>query len=78
MAKEYDGAIDALERSTQMNPSDMQALVWLGQAYQNSGNRAKALEVYGRILARDPANAEARKGKQSLEGVARTKQGGAP
>jgi tetratricopeptide (TPR) repeat protein len=78
VGKEYDGAIDALERSTQMNPADMQALVWLGQAYQNSGNRAKALEVYGRILARDPGNGEALKGKRSLEGGTRTKQGGAP
>ncbi len=79
VGKQYDGAISALERSTQMNPADVQAWVWLGQAYQNSGNRAKALEVYGKVLARDPGNAEALKGKRSLEGAAaRTKQGGAP
>lgn len=78
VGKDYPGAIESLERSTAINGSDVQALVWLGQAYQNSGNRAKALEVYGKVLARDPANAEALKGKRSLEAGARPKQGGAP
>jgi len=57
----------------------MQAAVWLGEAYQNSGNRAKALEQYDKVLAKEPGNAEAAKAKRSLEGGARTKTaGGAP
>lgn len=76
VGKEYAGAVEALERSATINPNDMQTAVWLGEAYQNSGNRAKALEQYDKVLAKEPGNAEAAKAKRSLEGGARTKTAG--
>jgi len=68
LAKDYAGAIPQLERSATVNPNDVQALVWLAQGYQNSGNREKALENYDRVLKIDPQQADALKGKKSLNG----------
>ena len=66
VAKDYGEAIRMLERAVGINPQDVQALVWLGQGYQNSGNRGKACEVYSRALAIDPQQPDALKGKKSL------------
>lgn len=66
--KDYPPAIDFLERSVAINAEDIQSLIWLGQAYQNSGNRSKAIEIYNRVLAKDPNQPDAQKGKKSLEG----------
>ena len=68
LAKDYNGAIPLLERAAAVNPKDVQTLVWLAQGYQNSGNRAKALEFYNRALELDPAQPDALKGKKSLTG----------
>lgn len=64
--RSYVDAIHVLERSSQINDKDVQTWVWLGQAYQNSGNRAKALEAYNRALALNPAQPDALKGKKTL------------
>lgn len=72
--KHYDGAIQELERATQLNDKDVQAWVWLGQGHQNTGNRSRALDSYRRALALDPKQADALRGVQSLGGSA-AKQG---
>ncbi len=76
IGKDHPEATRLLELSTQCNDKDVQAWVWLAQAWQNSGSRAKAIENYKRVLALDSKNQEALKGLKSLEVGA--KQGGAP
>lgn len=74
--KDYPEATRLLELSTRCNDRDVQSWVWLAQAWQNSGNRTKAIENYRQVLALDSKNPEALKGLKSLEVGA--KQGGAP
>jgi tetratricopeptide (TPR) repeat protein len=71
LRKEYVEAIEFLERSASINPNDAGTLLWLAQAYQNSGNRGRAVEYYRRVLKVDPGNADARNGLKILEGGAR-------
>ncbi len=71
LRKEYAGAIERLEQAAEINGRDPATLLWLGQAYQNSGNRGKAVEYYRRLLQVDPGNTDARNGLKSLEGGAK-------
>ncbi len=75
--RDYPEAIRLLDRASQLNDKDVQSWIWLGQAYQNSGNRGKAIEGYRRALALDAKQADALKGIQSL-GAAAPREGGAP
>lgn len=69
--RDHAGAIERLEQSATINPKDPGTLLWLAQAYQNSGNRAKAAEYYRRVLQLDPGNGDARNGLRLLEGGAK-------
>ena len=69
--KHYDAAIQKLDHATQLNAKDVQAWVWLGQGYQNSGNRTRAMECYRKALEIDPKQADALKGVQSLSAKAK-------
>lgn len=71
LAKRYSEAIRYLERSIELNESDVQSWVWLAQGYQNAGNRSKALDGYERALQLDPRQPDALKGKQTLSGGGR-------
>ncbi len=71
LRRDHPGAIARLEESASINPKDPGTLLWLAQACQNSGNRAKAVESYRRVLQLDPANGDARNGLKLLEGGAR-------
>ena len=75
--REYDEAIRLLDRAIQLSEKDVQAWVWLGQGYQNTANRGKAIECYRRALALDAKQADALKGIQSL-GAGAPREGGAP
>jgi tetratricopeptide (TPR) repeat protein len=75
LQKDWSGALQHLERSVVLDPQYVQAWVWLGQGYQNSGNRDKAIDAYKRALALDPNQPEASKGVKVLSGVASTKGG---
>lgn len=68
LQKDWNGAIPLLARAVQISDQDVQACVWLGQAYQNSGNRAKAIESYECALRTDPKQPDALKGLQILKG----------
>ncbi|OGF15263.1 MAG: hypothetical protein A2W00_06655 [Candidatus Eisenbacteria bacterium RBG_16_71_46] len=69
--KQYDEAIELLQKSLEINDKDVQAWVWLAQGYQNSGNRRRAIENYDRALQLDPRQPDALRGKKSLEGGGR-------
>ena len=78
--KDYVEAARLLESAAELikdPPSLGQTWVWLGQGYQNSGNRGKAREAYDRALQINPKDAVALKSKQSLEKGA-AKPGGTP
>jgi tetratricopeptide (TPR) repeat protein len=64
--KDWAGAIAQLERSVAIDPRNLQSLIWLGQAYQNSGNREKAGEYYRRVLEVQPGEPNATKGLKIL------------
>ena len=67
MKKDWTGAIAVLEKSVAIDPANKQSLIWLGQASQNAGNRAKALEYYDKVLQIDPSQPDAKKGKEILQ-----------
>ena len=76
LEKNWSGATTHLERAVVLDPQFVQAWVWLGQGYQNAGNRPKAVEAYRRALALDPSQPEANKGVKVLSaGVASPKGG---
>ena len=66
LKKQWSAATRLLERAVALDPKDSQAWLWLGQGYQNAGNREKATESYRRVLTLDPGNQEAKKGLESL------------
>jgi tetratricopeptide (TPR) repeat protein len=66
LEKNWPGAIDLLEKSKDIDPSQVQTWVWLGQAYQNSGQKAKAIEAYRKALELDPKQPDARNGLKQL------------
>jgi tetratricopeptide (TPR) repeat protein len=77
--KDWAAAIPFLEKSVLIDPTNKQSLIWLGQAYQNSGNKTKAIEYYDRVLQMDPNEPNASKGKAILmkgpaKGSTNTKQ----
>jgi tetratricopeptide (TPR) repeat protein len=75
--KDWSGAIGFLEHAVQINAQDIQAWVWMGQGYQNAGNRNKAGDCYRRALELDPKQPDAAKGLQILQGGAAAPKGGA-
>ncbi|MEO5988131.1 MAG: tetratricopeptide repeat protein [Candidatus Eisenbacteria bacterium] len=64
--KNWSGAVVQLERSIQIDDKNVATLVWLGQAYQNSGNKTKAIETYRKVLALQPGQQDAVKGLKLL------------
>jgi cytochrome c-type biogenesis protein CcmH/NrfG len=68
LGKDWSGAVGLLERAVTVDPQHVQGWVWLGQAYQNSGNRAKATEAYNRALQLNPSQPDALKGLKMLKG----------
>jgi tetratricopeptide (TPR) repeat protein len=66
LGRKYASAIQKLQRATVIDATDWQAWLWLAQGYQNSGDRAKACEAYGRTLQLKPSQADALKGRKAL------------
>jgi cytochrome c-type biogenesis protein CcmH/NrfG len=69
--------VGLLERAVTVDPQHVQGWVWLAQAYQNSGNRAKATEAYNRALQLNPSQPDALKGLKMLKGQPTGGTGGA-
>ena len=59
-------AIGKLNRAVAISPKDTQSWVWLGQAYQNSGNKEKACEAYRKAFEIDPSQPDALRGRKTL------------
>jgi tetratricopeptide (TPR) repeat protein len=66
LKKDWAGAIAALEQAAAIDPHNEQTLIWLAQAYQNNGNRAKATEYYHKVLEIHPGEPNATKGLKTL------------
>lgn len=66
LKKSYPDAVRRLAKATVINDQDVQTWVWLGQAYQNSGEKAKACEAYAKAVTLDPHQADALRGKKTL------------
>ncbi len=49
-------AIDAYERALKIQGGDTNVMTDLGVAYRNSGNGTKALELFGKALAKEPSH----------------------
>ena len=64
--KDYPNAIQLLRRSVKRDPTQVMSWVWLGQALQNSGDRAGAIEAYKKALELKPGQPDAEKGLKSL------------
>jgi superkiller protein 3 len=64
--KKYETSKDYLERSTKQDPKQVMTWVWLGQARQNSGDRAGAIEAYRKALELKPGEPNATKGLKQL------------
>jgi tetratricopeptide (TPR) repeat protein len=66
--KEWVRAVSLLDRSAAICANDTQTLVWLAQGLANAGNRARAVDVFKKVLAIQPGNPEAVKGIKALGG----------
>lgn len=66
LAKDWSDAAWYLDRSGTVYDKDFQTWVWLGQAYQNMGNRERAVGSYRKALQLKPDQADAAKGLKSL------------
>lgn len=60
--RQYDGAIAAFQKTTQLNPADYGGFIWLGNAYGAKGETAQASAAYARAQQlRSAAAARARR-----------------
>ncbi len=66
LRKDWGTAIGSLEHAVAIDPHSVQSLIWLAQAYQNSGNRAKAIEYYHKVLEIQPGEPNSTKGLKTL------------
>jgi tetratricopeptide (TPR) repeat protein len=68
LEKNWAGAVDQLEPSVRIDPKQPQSWTWLGQGYQNSGQKQKAMEAYHKALELDPNQPDAKKGLAQIGG----------
>lgn len=66
LEKKWPEAVELLEASVRIDPKQAQSWVWLGQGYQNSGQKQKAIEAYHKALEINPNQQDAKKGLQQL------------
>jgi tetratricopeptide (TPR) repeat protein len=59
--RDYRGAIGLLTEAVRQDPTHVSALLDLGKAYWNGGERAEALGTFRRVLELAPQNEEARR-----------------
>ena len=66
LQKNWPDAIPPLERAARLEPQQVQGLIWLGQAYSNSGEIDKAKAVFNKVFDIDPSNAQAAKSMEYI------------
>jgi len=66
--KDFAGALPDCEKALEAAPQDKNLLLAASQAAEQSGNRARAAELYRKLLALDPANATAAEGLKRVGG----------
>ncbi len=66
LKKDWKAAIDDLSQSVAIDPRNVQSLIWLAQAYQNSGDRENAAKYYRKVLEVQPGEPNATKGLKTL------------
>ena len=66
LKKNWVRAAELLEESVRLDPKQVQSWIWLGQAQQNAGNRARAVECYRKVLELKPGEPNATKGLKAL------------
>ena len=66
LEKDWSNAIRLLERSSRQDPKQFQTWLWLGQAYQNAGNAARAVECYREVQKLKPGEPNSSKGLIAL------------
>ncbi len=66
LKKDWGRAAGLLEESVRLDPKQVQSWIWLGQAQQNAGNRARAIECYRKVLELKPGEPNATKGLKAL------------
>lgn len=76
LEQNWGAATASLDRAVGLNGRDVQSWVWLGQGYQNAGNRGKAMEAYRKALELDPRQPDALKGVAVLGAPAPNKGAG--
>jgi tetratricopeptide (TPR) repeat protein len=64
--KNYAKAKELLEESAKRDPKQAMTWVWLGQARQNAGDRAGAIDAYKKALELKPGQGDALKGLKAL------------
>lgn len=66
LKKNWKEAIEMLDSSIEIDSRNVQSLVWVAQAYQNSGDREKAATYYRKVLEVQPGEPNAIKGLKTL------------
>ena len=67
LKKDWKGAIEVLLKALAIDPNNKQTLIWLGQAYQNAGDKMNAELYYKKVLQQDPNEPNATSGMKSLQ-----------
>lgn len=65
--KNYEKALEDADKTVEINPSWAKGYNRRGAALHGLGDLAKAVDAYDQALKLDPANAQAKQGKQSAE-----------
>jgi len=66
LQKNWPDAIPPLERAARLDPENVQGLIWLGQAYSNSGEIDKAKATFNKVFDIDPSNQQAAQSMQYI------------
>lgn len=67
--KKWLEAVDELKKSLELEPKDVNTLLWTAQGLQNAQKLEEALKYYNAVLKLDPKNEQAEKGKNTVTEV---------
>lgn len=67
--KKWLEAVDFLKKSLEIEPNDVNTLLWTAQGLQNAQKLEESLKYYNAVLKLDPKNEQALKGKETVTKV---------